>query len=262
VERRIPGLSEQASAVATATLRSVLRAPEAAMAFGAAMIVTGVLGATTLLRVHARVPEPFVPLVLAGALAFSIFMLVPFVCNQFGFDRDGFRSLLLAPVERRSVILGKNAACLMLGIAPCTPLLVVAAFFLRPNPLILVAALMQMATMLLIAATIGNALSVLVPYRMAAGSLKASGLPPSAWLAVLGCQLFFPMLLMPAFVPSVVFLLWTRAGWSLPATVEALISLLVAVGAAVVYVSTLRPVSRLLERRETIVLARVTVEHE
>jgi hypothetical protein len=216
----------------------------------------------TLLHVHARVPEAFVPLALEGALAFAIFMLVPFLCNQFGFDRDGFRALVLAPVERRSVLLGKNAACLALGVAPCTPLLLVATFVLRPNPLVLAAALLQMATMLLTAATIGNALSVLVPYRMAAGSLKATGLPPTAWLAVLGCQLFFPMLFLPAFVPSVVFLLWARAGWALPAAVEALLSLLAAVGSAVVYLSSLRPMARLLERRETLVLARITVEHE
>jgi hypothetical protein len=262
VERRFPGLSEQASAIATASLRSVLRAPEAAMAFGVAMIVTCVLGATMVLRLDARVPRPFEPLLLEGVMALSIFMLVPFLCNQFGFDRDGFRSLLLAPVDRRDVLIGKNAACLVLGLGGCTPLLVVATIVLRPQPLVVASALLQMATMLLTAATVGNVLSVLVPYRMAAGSLKATGLPPSAFLAVLGCQLFFPMLFVPAFVPSVAFLVWNRAGWSLPGVVEGLLSLVVAMATAWLYLSTLRPAARMLQRRETIVLARITVEHE
>jgi hypothetical protein len=262
VERRFPGLSEQASAVATASLRSVLRAPEAAMAFGAAMIVTCVLGATMILRLHARVPRAFAPLVLEGVMAFSIFMLVPFLCNQFGFDRDGFRSLLLAPVDRRDVVVGKNAACLSLGLGACTPLLVVATIALRPDPLVVASALLQVATMLLIAATVGNVLSVLVPYRMAAGSLKATGLPPSAFLAVLGCQLFFPLLFLPAFVPSAAFLLWHRARWSMPGVVEVLLTLGVAMATAWLYLSTLRPVARMLQRRETIVLARVTADSE
>ena len=262
VERRFPGLSEQASAVATASLRSVLRAPEAAMAFGAAMIVTCVLGATMILRLHARVPPAFAPVVLEGVMAFSIFMLVPFLCNQFGFDRDGFRSLLLAPVERRDVLIGKNAACLALGLGACTPLLVVATITLRAEPLVIASAMLQVATMLLTAATVGNVVSVLVPYRMAAGSLKATGLPPSAFLAVLGCQLFFPMLFLPAFVPSLAFLLWHRARWSVPGVVEVLLSLVVATAIAWIYLSTLRPVARMLQRRETIVLARVTVDSE
>jgi ABC-2 type transport system permease protein len=262
VERRLPGLSEQASAVATASLRSVLRAPEAAMAFGAAMIVTCILGATMILRLHARVPRAFAPLVLEGVMAFSIFMLVPFLCNQFGFDRDGFRSLLLSPVERRDLLVGKNAACLVLGLGACIPLLVVATITLRPEPLVVASALLQVATMLLTAATVGNVLSVLVPYRMAAGSLKATGLPPSAFLAVLGCQLFFPVLFLPAFVPSVAFLLWHRARWSMPGAVEVLLALIIALATAGIYLSTLSPVARMLQRRETIVLARVTVDSE
>jgi len=262
VERRFPGLSEQASAVATGTMRSVMRAPEAAMTFGVAMIVTCVLGATMILRLHPRVPRAFAPLVLEGVMSFSIFMLVPFLCNQFGFDRDGFRSLLLAPVARRDLLLGKNAACLTLGVGVCMPLLVIATIVLRPEPLVVVSALLQIATMLLTAATVGNVLSVLVPYRMAAGSLKATGLPPLAFLVVIGCQLFFPMLFVPAFVPSFVFLLWSRARWSMPGLVEGLVSLSVATAVAWIYLSTLRPVARLLQRRETIVLARVTVDSE
>lgn len=262
VERRVPGLSEQASAIAMGTLRSVLRAPEAAMGFGAAMIITCIVGASAILRVHALVRTAYQPLVLEGALAFSIFMLVPFACNQFGFDRDGFRALVLSPVDRRSVLLGKNAACLAVGSAACIPLIVLASLGLRPTLPIVASAVLQAATMLVTAATVGNVVSVFVPYRMAAGSLKASGLPPSAWLAVLGCQLFFPMLFMPAFVPSVVFLVWNRLGWPYAEAVEALLSLLVAAGAALVYFWSLRPMARVLQRRETLVLARVTVEHE
>jgi ABC-2 type transport system permease protein len=216
-----------------------------------------------MLVVHgSKIPVVVRPMVVYGAMAGSLLGMVGMIGNQFGFDRDGFRSLLLSPVARRDVLVGKNAACLVLGLGACMPLLVVATITLRPEPLVVASALLQVATMLLTATTVGNVLSVLVPYRMAAGSLKATGLPPSAFLAVLGCQLFFPVLFLPAFVPSVAFLLWHRARWSMPGVVEVLLALMVALAAAWIYLSTLRPVARLLQRRETIVLSRVTVESE
>lgn len=262
VERRFPGLSEQASAVATATLRAVLRAPEAALAFGVATIVTCLLGATAIFRVRTLIPERFVPLLLEAAIAFSIFMLVPFTCNLFGLDRDGFRSLVLAPVDRRSILVGKNAAVLALGLVPSVPLVLLATIGLHPHPLLVASALLQGATMLLVSATVGNAVSVYIPYRMAAGSLKASGLPPAAWLAVIGCQLVFPVLFAPTFVPSLAYLLWQRAGWPLSWLAETVLSLLVAALAAWAYAASLGPSARLLQRRETTILARITVEHE
>lgn len=262
VERRFPGLSEQASAVAAATLRAVLRAPEAALMFGVATIVTCLLGATAILRMRTLIPERFVPLVLEAAIAFSVFMLVPFTCNLFGLDRDGFRSLVLAPVDRRSILLGKNAAVLTVGLVPSVPLLLLATIGLHPHPLLVASALLQGGTMLLVSATVGNAVSVYVPYRMAAGSLKATGLPPAAWLAVIGCQLVFPLLFAPAFVPSLAYLLWQRAGWPLSWLAETVLSLLVAAVAVWAYVASLGPSARLLQRRETTILARITVEHE
>jgi ABC-2 type transport system permease protein len=42
-------------------------------------------------------------------------MLVQFLANQFGLDRDGFRSLILSPADRRLILLGKNLASLPVG---------------------------------------------------------------------------------------------------------------------------------------------------
>ena len=51
-------------------------------------------------------------------------MLVQFLANQFGFDRDGFRALILSPADRRLILLGKNlAACRS---APCFGILLLA----------------------------------------------------------------------------------------------------------------------------------------
>jgi hypothetical protein len=262
VERRVPLLSEGASAVATATLRSLSRAPEAALAFGVSAFIACVFGVTMLFRIRDGFAATFAPLALDGAMTFATLMQVPFVCNQFGFDRDGFRSLLLGPVDRRAILVGKNVIAMALGAATCAPLLGLTAVVLRPDPLVTASAVLQLAAMLLIAVTVGNALSIVVPYRVAAGGLRASNLPPASWLAILACHLFFPVLFAPALAPSIVFLLMQRAGAVRPAAIDMGLSAVVAAAAAALYAVTLPHLAELLRERETVVLSRVTAEHE
>src|SRR5204863_1492055 len=99
-----------AAAVALGTFRSMLRAPEVKMAWGTSFIVTVILGASVLLRAAPTIPAPAKPFIVTGAMAFSFLMLVQFLANQFGFDRQGFRAFVLSPVDRRFILLGKNLA--------------------------------------------------------------------------------------------------------------------------------------------------------
>ena len=39
-----------------------------------------------------------------GAVVFSLFLLVQFLANQFGLDREGFRALILSPADRRLIM--------------------------------------------------------------------------------------------------------------------------------------------------------------
>jgi len=60
--------------------------------------------------------------------------------------------------------------------------------------LILVAALSQLLALLLLAALVGNLLSILVPYRMQPGSRKPTKMPGMAMLLMVLCHLLFPVL--------------------------------------------------------------------
>jgi uncharacterized membrane protein len=98
-----------------------------------------------------RLLGPFSPIHLL-----SIFTLVQFLVNQFGFDRDGFRALVLSPAERRLLLLGKNLAALPVGIAFGGTLLVLTSVWLRLSPIIVVAGFFQLSATLLLAGLGGN----------------------------------------------------------------------------------------------------------
>ncbi len=262
LELRLPIVPEQAAALALATLRSLLRAPEVKMAWASSFIVTVILGSSLFLRSASKIPDVTKPFVAGGAMAFSIFMLVQFLANQFGFDRDGFRALILSPAERRLVLLGKNLAGLTVGATSGTLLLALVSIWLRLPPLALVAALFQLATLLLLAGLVGNLLSILVPYRIQSGSMKPTKMPGLAMLVMVLCHLLFPLALAPVFVPPLLELLWRMAGWPAAVPVNLICSVALAALMAFGYWLALEPLGRLLQRRETKILRVVTLEVE
>ncbi|MBI3849950.1 MAG: hypothetical protein HY298_06620 [Verrucomicrobia bacterium] len=262
LELRLPIVPEQAAALALATFRSLLRAPEVKMAWASSFIVTVILGSSLFLRSASKIPDVAKPFMVGGSMAFSIFMLVQFLANQFGFDRDGFRALILSPVERRLILLGKNLASLIVGATFGTVLLAIISFWLRLSPLALVAALFQLATLLLLAGLVGNLLSILVPYRIQSGSMKPTKMPGLAMLVMVLCHLLFPLAMAPVFAPPLLELLWQMAGWPAAVPVNLICSVALAALMAFVYWQALEPLGRLLHRRETKILSIVTVQVE
>jgi ABC-2 type transport system permease protein len=202
------------------------------------------------------------PFIATGVAAFAIFMLVQFLANQFGLDRDGFRALILSPADRRLILLGKNLASLPAGAAFGALLLTLTSVWLHLPLLVFAAALFQLLALLLLAGMAGNLLSILVPFRIQSGSMKPTKMPGLAMLAMMLCQMLFPVAMAPAFVPPLAEWLWRQAGWPDQVPVNLLLSVLLAALAAIAYGQTLGPLGRLLQRRETKILGVVTVEVE
>ncbi len=262
LELHLPAVPEQAAALALATFRSMLRAPEVKMAWASSFLVTLIVGGSLLLRSTPTIPEAAKPFIATGAVVFSVFMLVQFFANQFGFDRDGFRALILSPADRRLILLGKNLACLPVGAGFGVVLLALISVWLRLPPLAALAALFQLATLLLLAGLAGNVLSILVPYRIQSGSMKPTKMPGVAMLVMFLCHMLFPVAMLPVFVPPLAQLLWQMAGWPGAVPVNLLFSFALAALTAFAYWRTLGPLGRLLQRRETKILSVVTVEVE
>ena len=262
LELRLPAVPEQAAALALATFRSLARAPEVKMALGSSFLSMAVVGAMVFLRSSPHLSDAAKPFIATGVAAFSIFMLVQFLANQFGLDRDGFRSLVLSPADRRLILLGKNLASLPVGATFGVILLTLCSVWLHLPWLVFTAALFQFVALLLLAGLAGNALSILVPYRIQPGSLKPTKMPGLAMLMMILCHMLLPVALAPAFLPPLAELLWRLAGWPDVVPVNLILSVLLAALAAVAYWQTLGPLGRLLQRRETKILGVVTVEVE
>jgi ABC-2 type transport system permease protein len=264
LERSLPFVPEQSAALALSTFRSLLRAPEVKMAWATTIIVTVILGISIFSRGGGRfaVPEVAKSFVATGSVIFSVFFLIQFFTNFFGFDRDGFRALILSPADRRFILLGKNLAVLPIGIIFGGLFFTLVAIRLHPPVETIFATLLQLGSVLLIAGIGGNLLSILAPYRIQPGSMKPTKMPGLATIVLVISQMLFPTVMLPVFFGPLLELLWRH--WNLPAFVP--INLVFSAAffffTAFIYWIALRQLGSLLQRRETKILRVITVEVE
>jgi ABC-2 type transport system permease protein len=262
IELRLPIVPEQAAAVALGTFKSMQRAPEVKMALGTGFLVTLILCAMVFFRAGPKIPEVAKPFAVTGSMAFSLFMLVQFFANQFGFDRQGFRAYVLSPIDRRLILFGKNLATWPVGAVFGLVLLMAQSFWLKLPIVDALAALFQLVTLLLLGSLGGNLLSILVPFRVQAGSLKPTKMPALAAIIMVVCQMLFPIIMVPVFAPPLLELLWRYVGWPALVPVNLIGSVIMAALTALFYWQTLGSYGRLLQQREIKILNTVTAEQE
>jgi hypothetical protein len=251
VARRVPGLREPAAAVATASLRSLLRTPELRILLIGPLMVL-VLGVTFVGR-HGPLPEAARPFAGFGAFSFVQLTLVQLLMNQFGLDRAGFRLWVLSPVARRDILLGKNLSIAPILAALGLPGLVVVQFLAGAGPTHFLANLAAAASLFLLVCIIGNWASILLPQPVASGSLKPAHPKAAQILAQLGTVMLFPILAGITLIPlGIELLVETRWPLSLVGSAAELAILIFA------YRQALAAQGRALAARETRILAAVT----
>ena len=261
LELRVPAVSEHAGAIFLASFRSMVRSPEVKMLWGSSFLAP-ILVSAFLLRAHDKLPAGIKPFVAIGLLVFAMLTLVQFLGNQFGLDRDGFRALVLFPVDRRDIVLGKNLSCLPVVAGTNLFLLLLVCAYMRLPVVVAIAAVLQLATMVLLALIVGTLLSILLPYRTSIGSLKPTKVPGPTMFVLVICQLFFPSVMAPVFAAPLAELIWRDAGLPSTVPVNLLISAALAGCTALLYWKLLGPLGRLLQRRETKILSAITSEQE
>jgi hypothetical protein len=92
--------------------------------------------------------------------------------------------------------------------------------------------------------------------------MKPTKLPPLAMIVLVFCQMLFPLVMLPVFIPPLAELLWRTFDFPAGVPVNLILSVLLAVGTALIYWITLEPLGQLLQRRETRILSRVTEDVE
>jgi hypothetical protein len=261
LERRLPWLSEQASAVALGSYCSLLRAPEAKMMLLSPVILALVFGSMFL--THAMdPPDPLRPLMGVGAVAMVLITMTQFAGNQFGFDRAGFRVFVLSAAPRRDILLGKNLAVVPVALL-LSAVLVALVQVMYPMRLdLLLAVLPQALMMYLLFCMVTNWTSILAPVAIRPGSWRASNPKGTAFLL----QLLFTFLIPPAFalalLPLGIESTLTQQGWVRGVPVCLLLSLAECVAVVYLYRLVLTWQGRALQAREQKILEVVAAKAE
>jgi ABC-2 type transport system permease protein len=261
VEWSVPGISTEASAMTFAFLRSMLRAPEIKFALFMPAVMVVVMGSIFLSRSGGRV-EVLTPFLPSLAILWVLFGMVQLSSNHFGFDREGFRALVLLPARRRDVLLAKNLALLPMVSGMGLVLLGVMAVATGLEPWLVVAGASEMVAAFLAISLVGNVTSIACPYRIGSGTLKATKMPAQTKLWLFVMHLLFPLVMIPLMMPAGLQLLAGRLwGWPEPLVRLAADGVLLGVALGVYWVS-LRGMGEWLQRREQGILQVVTQEVE
>ena len=262
IERQLPGVPEEAAASALAFFRSMTRAPEVKMALATNFIMLLIFGAMFFVRRSANIGDNFKPFLAAGAIAFTLLGMLQLMFNQFGFDRSGFRQLVLLPVPRKHILLGKNLALLPIAVGIGVIFLVFIKVALRISFIVVLAAGLQLVAAFLLLSMVGNLVSVLVPYRIAPGSLKPTKSSTTTNFLIFASHLLFPTAMIPVFIPPAFGLLLSNLGWLPAASVNLFFSVVLLALLALFYWLSLAGLGNLLQQREKKILQVVTQEVE
>jgi hypothetical protein len=186
-------------------------------------------------------------LLATGGILYVFLILASLSCNGFAFEEGGMRALILSPLDRRKILLGKNIAVTFLALVFSIVLLTLNTIVFRDVTLenVLFVAL-SFVTFAAIMSTIGNWLTIRFPKRMNFGKrMNVSG--------VAGL-LLIPIIVVLAIAP----LFATLVGYvtrSLP--IEFLTLALLALVAIGIYALVINIHGRTLARREIEILEAV-----
>jgi ABC-2 type transport system permease protein len=262
LETQLPGIPQEAAAMALVVFRSLTRAPEVKMALATNFLLMLFFGGMFLLRNSVSVGDKFKPFIATGVIAVTFLGIAQLLFNQFGFDRNGFRQLVLLPVPRKYILLGKNLAILPIAAGIGFVYLGFVKFAIHLPLVILLAAGFQLMTAFLLLSMAGNLISVFVPYRIASGTMKPAKVPATTSLLIVVSHMLFPVAMVPIFLSPALGLLLSYTGWLSAAMANLFFSIVTLAVIALLYHLSLAGVGNLLQQREMKILQVVTHEVE
>ena len=233
---------------------------EAKMLLLSPIILLVVFGGMALGR-NTVMPDAARPFIASGAIAMVLLGMGQVICNQFGFDRSGFRVYVLSSARRPDILLGKNLAFapLALGLSAIALIVVQIIYPMRIDHFL--AALPQAVSMFLLYCFAANWLSMFAPMAIAAGAMRPVNNKAVPVLLHLLFTPFLPLLFAPTLLPLGLEYLLTWAGWpALP--IALLLSLALCAGIIALYRVALVWQGGVLQNREKRILELVTSKVE
>ena len=262
VERQLPWAPEEAAATAFANLRALIRAPEAKMMLLSLLIVGAIFGSTLAAGRKSGLPAAFRPAMAMAIIMIETLSLSQVFQNQFGFDRDGFRTLLLSPARRRNILLGKNLSLAPLTIG-CGAFALVVLEFLYPLSIThFLASLVQLCSAYFMVCMIGNYSSILLPNAVRAGSFRSSTQTFSGSLLRVLAVFILMTALGPLFIPLGIELLLHHLQFAQFIPIYLILALCELALLAGLYLLLLESQGQLLQSREQKILQAVTSKND
>jgi hypothetical protein len=226
------------------------------------VVMVAAFGSLRFAHSSQALPSFLAPLAGTAVAVLASFSVVNIMSNAFGLDRNGFRALVLLPLRRHHILLAKNLAFFPLVGLIAVVLLLLARLLLGVPLTTLLAGLVQIPMAFLLFCLPCNLASILVPYRMALGTLQAKKVKPIVLLGALISLGSLPLVLLPMLVAPGLQVLFSYMEWVPWLPVDLLASLGMLAVVVLLYRLLLPAEGRLLQRRELVVLREVTEEVE
>jgi hypothetical protein len=180
---QLPLVSAELSAVVEKEVRYAMRNAQVRMMalMPLILIVIRVVNMQRLGAARATPPGIFLTygsgLLATGGVLYVFLILAGVSCNQFAFEEGGMRTLILSPIDRRKILLGKNIATAILALIFATILLTLNTIVFRDldaSKLLFIA--LSFVIFAALSSMMGNWLSIRFPKRMRFGKrLNVSG---------------------------------------------------------------------------------------
>lgn len=181
---QLPLISGELSAVIEKELRYVLRNAQVRMMalMPLILIVIRAVNTQRLGRARAAPPGMFLTygsgLLATSGVLYVFMILAGLSCNHFAFEEGGMRTLILSPIDRRKILLGKNIVITLLALVFATILLTLNTIVFgdldAPKLLFIGLSFVSFAAL---SSSMGNWLSIRFPKRMRFGKrLNVSGM--------------------------------------------------------------------------------------
>jgi hypothetical protein len=187
------------------------------------------------------------PLLATGGVLYVFLILAGIACNEFAFEGGGMRTLILSPVERRKILIGKNLVIALVGFVYSSALLIANQLVFRDiTPLTLLFVSLSFIVFAMLMSVTGNWFSIRFPRQMKFGKrMNVSGIAG---------LLLIPILIVMAVPPLTAVL----AGYYSHSLLIEYVTLAVfAAMALLLYFPIIKVQGRSLERRERDVLEAV-----
>ena len=200
VERRIPYVSEDTSAIITMTLQSMTRAPEVKLYLLLPLIVPFVLFGV--LQTWKLPPiDELKAAIIVGFTAASLFITSGMLGNCFAYDRSGFRAFVLSPIRRERILLGRNLATIPFLLLQTILLALAIGIYFGMAIDKLVASILLSASILPLFCLLTNVMSILTPFPLAAGSIQPKQFNLVPILFSLLLSMLMPLVTLVALLP-------------------------------------------------------------